>query len=145
MLARGEDLGLHWKRCLELPICNTRCYSHLFTTWMWLHEFVRVNNYYTFYTYYCGLKVSKGRKFHGPFYFMCGLKSGWLISHWSKDEMLTEYWHFWIKIDVIMILYIPTHAFGFEHLVMLVKKWWGSRKIMVTEGIVVCQTYSGPK
>ena len=98
---------------------------------MWLQEFVHVNNYYTFYTYYCRLEISKGRKYHGLFYFMCGLRSGG--SYLTEEKM--KCWQnvdIFELIDVIMILYIPTRARGFEHLVMLAKKWRGSRKVMAT-------------
>ena len=31
---------------------------------------------YTFYTYYCGLKISESTEYYGPLYSICGLKIG---------------------------------------------------------------------
>ena len=92
-----------------------------------------------------GWKLTWGKKYHGPLYLMCGLKLGWLIYHQRKDKMLRKWWYSKSKIDIITIWYIPTHAPNFEHILLLAKKWWGWRKVMVTKVIVVCQTYSGLK
>ena len=43
---------------------------------------------YTFYTYYCGLKISEGTKYYGPLYSMC-------VENWGGlyvIELLTNCW-----------------------------------------------------